>query len=236
MLQPSVVASLNSGTFSSSRSPATGTITSYTPQFNDCIVIVLALTQSGAITVAPPSGWTAVMFSGNNYIPGTSAGTAGAQVVLYHFVTSAEAAAATTSWTLTNVLGTAKSGRRYVTVLRNVNTSIPVDAVATGTGTGSAMVLPDVTPAITGGLILGFGQGNTNSASETIATPTSPWSLVVGQMSGTSQVGLIAQNSTFTSPGVLAGGQSLALNRTDDWICSAVTFNGADSNGFFAFF
>lgn len=222
--QPTVAASLNSGTFSSSRSPTTGTIAGYTPALNDLVVIVLALTQSGAITVAAPSGWTAITFGANNFIQGTSSGTAGSMVILYHYVTSAEVTAGTTSWTLTNVLGTAKAGRRYVAVLRGVNTTTPVDAVASAATTGATMTIPDVTPGVRGGLVLGFGMGNTNSASETIAAPTSPWSTTVGQMSGTSQVGFIAQNSTFTTSGVLVAGQSLAINRTDDLINAAATF------------
>lgn len=231
MAQPTVVASINSGTFTS-RTVTTGTITSWTPQAYDVVVILVQLPQSGTVTFTLPSGWL-------NPLGGTTLATSpsGANMVaVYHQVTAAEATAATTSWTLTNLLDVSKQGSRLAFVVRGADSIAPVDTSAVAGGNSATCGIPGITPTKTNSLVVAGGGGNSFSTSATYTAPSAPWSTITGTLSGTN-IRFALQCSTPTTAGVAYSGVSVPISRTDDWTAVTIAFAEAtDSGKFFALF
>lgn len=230
MAQPTVVASINSGTFNS-RTVSTGTITSWTPQAFDLVVIMIQLPQSTTAPFTLPTGWF-------NPLGGSTVATspAGANmVVVAHLVSAAEVTAVTTAWTLTNLLDVSKQGSRITFVVRGVNPIAPVDVSSATGGNSNSATMPGVTPTKSNSLVVSGGGGNSFSTSATYTAPSSPWSTITGTLSGTN-IRFAFQNSTPTSAGVAYSGVSVPISRTDDWTAVTIAFAAAESTGFFALF
>jgi len=230
MPQPTVVASFNSGTFTS-RTVSTGTIPSWTPQVGDVVVILIQLPQSGTVTFTLPAGWL-------NPLGGATVATspAGANMVaVYHVVTAAEATAVTTAWTLTNLLDVSKQGSRVAFVVRGADPNAPIDVSAVASGNSASLGIPGVTPTKSDSLVVGGGGGNSFSTSETVTAPTAPWSTTVGTLSGTN-IRFVVQCSTPTVAGSPFAGVALTISRTDDWTAVTIAFAAAGGSGFFNLF
>lgn len=225
-MAPTIVASVNSGTFSGTRTISTGTITGWTPQANDVVVILVNLIQAGTVTFSPPSDWVmAAVGEGGGPTMGA----------VYHLVTQAEATAATTSWSLSNLLDQNEQGRRIAFVVRGANPAAPVDVAAGGGASTNTCVIPGLTPTKSDGLVVGGGGGNSVSTSATYTMPGAPWSLIQGQTSGTN-ICFGIQNSTPTTAGVAYSGANIGISRVDGWASVAVAFAPAPSVGSGAFF
>lgn len=228
---PSVVASINSGTFTS-RTVSTGTITSWTPALNDLVVVMIQLPQSTTAPFTLPSLWF-------NPLGGSTVATspAGANmVVVAHLVTAAEVTAVTTAWTLTNLLDVSKQGSRVTFVVRGVDPNAPVDISAATGGNSNSMGVLGVTPTKTGSLVVAGGGGNSFSTSATYTVPSSPWSLTVGTVTGTN-IRFAMQSSTATTAGSPYSGVAVGISRVDDWTAVTIAFAPpAESTGFFALF
>lgn len=228
---PSVVASINSGTFTS-RTVSTGTITSYTPQANDVVVILIQLPQSTTAPFTLPSLWF-------NPLGGSTVATSpsGANMIaVAHLVTAAEATAVTTAWTLTNLLDVSKQGSRVAFVVRGADPAAPVGASAVAGGNSNSMGVPGITPTKSGSLVVAGGGGNSFSTSATYTIPGAPWSTTVGTTSGTN-IRFAIQSSTPTTAGVAYAGVTVPISRVDDWTAVTIAFAApAESAGFFALF
>lgn len=230
MPQPTVVASFNSGTFTS-RTVSTGTIPSWTPQAGDIVVILIQLPQSGTVTFTLPAGWFNAL--GDTTV---ATGSAGANtVVVYHVVTAAEATAVTTAWTLTNLLDVSKQGSRVAFVVRGADPNAPINVSAVASGSSASLGIPGVTPTKSDSLVVGGGGGNSFSTSATVTAPTAPWSTTVGTLSGTN-IRFVVQCSTPTVAGSPFAGVALAISRTDDWTAVTIAFAAASGSGFFNLF
>lgn len=226
-MAPTVVASVNSGTFSGTRTISTGTITSWTPQANDVVVLIANMIQAGTVTFTTPSDWVLS-------VVGQGGGPTAA--LAYHVVTQAEATANTTAWTLTNWLDSNKQGRRVAFVVRGANPAAPVDVAAGGGGSTSTCVIPGVTPTQSDGLVVAGAGGNSVSTSATYTMPGAPWSLIQGQTSGVN-ICFGLQNSTPTTAGVAYSGVNVGISRTDGWSAVTAVFAPAPNSGaFFALF
>lgn len=235
MAQPMVVASINSGTFNS-RTVSTGTITSWTPQTNDIVVVLVQMPQAGTVTFTLPSGWA-------NLLGGTTVATSAGgstMVAVWHTVTQAEATTGTTSWTLTNLLDVSKQGSRLAFVVRGADPASPVDisAAAGGQATGNTMTIPGITPTKNDCLVVAGGGGNSFSTSVTYTAPASPWSTITGTLSGTN-IRFAFKNATPTVAGTPVPSTSMAVSNSGDyWTAVIIAFApaGLSRGNFFAMF
>jgi hypothetical protein len=136
------VAATGSSTLVSSQSPSV-TFSSYTPATNDVVYFftVCGVAAQGINAVA---GWV-------NPLGGTTIVASDAHTVFcaYHLVTSGEASAVTTTYTITNWLTAARGGTTVAIVLRGVDSTTPVDAVAS-TFDSANTATPSILPALVG--------------------------------------------------------------------------------------
>lgn len=207
---PSIIFSSHA-TVASTRSWATGTITAGLLQENDIIFIDIHSLQSTALTYAVPTDWNLAlaMYDYKSSQPYTH--------VLWHRVTAAEVAANTTAWTLTNVLGTARTGRRLTYVVRGADPTNPVGASSANGATTNAVVIPGINPLGANSLIVAGWGGNSASTTTTYTLPTAPWSLVTGLNSSSNAVALVMQNANLSVVGTPIADINAAVNRSDDF-------------------
>lgn len=232
--QPTIVASNDNGVFSSTRSPATGTL-SFTPQLNDVVVLVATMPQVGATAITVPVGWVNPLGSV------LSTPSNGRMVVVYHQVDAGEVSAVTTSWTVTNLFDATKSGRAIAFVVRGTDPTAPIGVTANGSGNSSSWVLPNLLPMKTGGLVCGMGFINAITTGRSVTTPSAPWSTIAGLYTnaGSSRTGFTMQCSTPTVSNVAFSGVSLAISGADDWVSAAISFAPVPdpaAGAFFSFF
>jgi hypothetical protein len=122
------------------------TFTGYTAKANDLVILfVSSTTVLGAVANASlPAGWVNPLGDGAE-INSDAHGMA----CFYHFVTSAEETGGTTTYTATDALDAAETGYVQGVVIRNAETTDPVDG--SGTAQDSAnTVTPHVLAGITG--------------------------------------------------------------------------------------
>jgi hypothetical protein len=190
------VAATGSSTLVSSQSPSV-TFSSYTPATNDVVYFftVCGVAAQGINAVA---GWV-------NPLGGTTIVASDAHTVFcaYHLVTSGEASAVTTTYTITNWLTAARGGTTVAIVLRGVDSTTPVDSVAS-TFDSANTATPSILPALVG-------------------TDLSTNSLVVGA------VGRDGVGGTWTTP----AGWTFRTNATGDsgsWLGTLDTLTTAGTN------
>lgn len=233
---PSIASSVNPGTFTS-RTVSTGTFPSWTPQAGDIVVLLINMPQSETVTFTLPADWSNVL--GGDTLAVSSAGAK--MLAIYHVVSTSEATAAVTAWTLTNLLDASKQGRRIAFVVRDADPSSPIGAAAGTGGNSNSCDLPGITPSRDGSLVVGAGGGNSFSTSATYTAPSTPWSALVGTFTGTN-ICFAIQNAATTSAGMAIPGVSVPISRSDGWTAVMMTFAAipppppADDADFFAMF
>jgi hypothetical protein len=162
------VAISTTATLTASRSPAITFAES--PVEDDIIVIWVASTTASAIT--DPSGWTNLL-GANTDVESDSHQLC----AYYHVVTAAEDSANTVTWTLTNMYDATETGAVVAVVVRNGDPADPLGGTPTSTfdsaNTVTPAVLAQVTPDVTGGLVLSAVVQD-STASYTVPTG---WSL-----------------------------------------------------------
>jgi len=224
----SVVTS-STGTFSSTASPSTGAISGLTASAGDVIVMFIVANSAAAAVNPTVSGWV-------NALGGTNiaAGASYSYHCWYHVITPAEAAAGTTSWTLSGLFTASRSGRFVLGVLRGCDIVLsPVDVVATGVGPASTShVGPSVTPRLANELFIGFV--GTGVSGETYTAPDPPWSVQVTGNSG--QSAALVLRSVLSSAGVASGAQIVTASTAAEYGAIMVAVRGAQDSGFFGFF
>ena len=222
------------GAISSSRSPSTGTLTVPTGGWRagDLILLGINILGSGP-TVTYPPGW---------FDMGTTMIGAGNGISSFgHWITVDEAAAGTTSWTLTNLFAANATGRRLVSVWRSVNLLNPKGNWSQNTTSGSVLSIPNLTPAYDGSTVVCIGGVTLRTSAQTITAPTAPWSTDLGSTLSTGSTTTTAigyQNSTTTTAGVAVSGQTLALSASDTGVAVAIELRAAADNAgaFFGMF
>jgi hypothetical protein len=109
------------------------------PTEGDLVVLFTWSNGANNCTInAIPSGWFNVIAGGGTGTTIISSGSAFGMAVVAHFVTAGEATAATKSYTATSLFTAAGAGRPIAGyVLRGVDTTTPVDAVASVAGAAS---------------------------------------------------------------------------------------------------
>jgi hypothetical protein len=221
--------------FSTSRSPGTGSIASYTPATNDIIATwARAGTTSAAVTI--PSGWV-------NVLGGTTVATATGSVTvvpLYHIVTSAEATAVTTSWTLTNLWNASQTGALYTIALRGVDSTTPVDDFSTSVS--SSTVTPHVLPGLTGAnlvsnsLVLSCVTADTTT---TYGTAPTGWTFQV-KNGGGQNAGALLTKDALTTGGTTISDTNISPGSSAFYASATVAYQvpqtTVDQSAFFAMF
>lgn len=213
MAPPSVISTINA-TFTTTRTITTGTLPSWTPQENDLVCVYAHVLQAAiGATITVPADWTLALSS----TPVVASRPF--DVLVYHRVTAAEATAATTSWTLTNLLDASRSGRKIAFVVRGVDPASAIGAGATtiSSTSSNSVSLSGITPVDNGSLILAGVGGNSLSTTTTYTLPGAPWSLVGGLSSSSNAVTALLGNSDPGVAGVSVSGLTIPINRTDDW-------------------
>lgn len=198
-----VIASSAYSTINNSRSPSL-TFTGWTPALND-LVIMFPRDASPDSTLTIPGGWV-------NPLGGTTKITTDSNqsAVLYHFVTAGEVSAVTTTYSPTNLFSFAIFGSVVGSVLRGVDTTTPVDSVAT-TFDSSDTATPHVIPALTGAnlstgsLVLGAtsrdgdGAYGSGPGGWTQITKTADWSPTwYGNLNAATTAGVDVPAATIT--------------------------------------
>lgn len=235
VLPTSVGNNPTSGEFGS-RSPATGTLTN-TPAVNDLIVLAAKCDGSG-LGITIPSGWfsllggSGVIDSGGHCV-----------VVVGHWYTSAELAATTKAWTLTNLFNTSQTGRRGTSVFRGVDPAAPVGNLQSAMGTSSTLSFPNMTPTVSNSLTYMMGAGSFSATSRTYTAPPAPWVDLGSTLStgGTTRTMLHYYNSDANASGVQVSGPACAISGSDTWIgllleLMPIPDPVSNTGAFFAFF
>lgn len=128
-------------------SSAAVTFSSYTPQLNDLILCFMSSTSSVS-AAADSGGWVNVQGSANE-----TTHSAMGMIAAYHFVTSGEVSAVTTTYDPTVIIGS-ETGYNHALALRGVDTTTPIDGWGNdGTASTSAST-PHVLAGITGSGVL----------------------------------------------------------------------------------
>jgi RHS repeat-associated protein len=128
-------------------------------------LLLAGLTVNAGSSITAPSGWAAV--SGSEVVSGTSKWQ-----LFYKYAGASEGSSYTFS------MGSSNKHAGGITALRNTATSDPVNAIATGTGFGTNVTAPSVTPTEDGSAIeLLFGSNTGDNNGGEAWTVTSPLSL-----------------------------------------------------------
>jgi hypothetical protein len=118
----------------SSASPSTGAIPSWTPATDDVIVVFSHTTNTTSIS-AVPAGWVNILGGTTIIEPGD---TTEYLAVLYHKVTSGEATAGTTTYTITNLYAASETCMVMSAVFRGVDPTTVVDNFGTDSNAGNS--------------------------------------------------------------------------------------------------
>lgn len=172
-----------------SRSPAT-TFSGYTPVTDDIIYLFMRVgANPAAITV--PSGWTNVL-GGTTQVAVTNL----LACAVCHPVTSAEAAAVTTTYTPTNLFNSAQTTGIEGMVLRGVDPANVIDAVGTDSSdTGTAThVLAGLAGANLTNNALVVGSLAGGATSQYTTDPTG-WTNIVKSSGGQATRGVWSRNA-----------------------------------------
>jgi hypothetical protein len=118
----------------SSASPSTGAIGSWTPATDDVIVVFSHTINTTSIS-AVPAGWINILGGTTILEPGD---TTEYLAVLYHKVTSGEATAGTTTYTITNLYAASETCMVMSAVFRGVDPTTVVDNFGTDSNAGNS--------------------------------------------------------------------------------------------------
>jgi hypothetical protein len=147
--------------------------------------VILLFINSGTVNgnFTTPSGWTNVL-GGNTKVDSDDHSAS----CFWHVVTSTEAAASTTTWTLTNFFNaTTQQHTALAVVYSAVDTTTPIDEVGSYNNatpaTGASV--PALTPTSTGGRVVAFVANDAGTAANT--TPTGWTSRAVSSSSARTQ-------------------------------------------------
>jgi hypothetical protein len=126
------------------------TFSGYTPLEDDLVILFpSSTTVLGAVANASlPAGWVNPLGDGVE-VNSDSHGLA----CFYHLVTAGEESGGTTTYTATNALDAAETGRVHGVVVRNVDPSAPIDGFNTAFNSGNTTT-PHVLAGITGSGVL----------------------------------------------------------------------------------
>ncbi len=188
------------------------------PAENDIVVTFVAALTTAATTDV--SGWTNVLGANTVAMPSDSTCAA---VMLYHRVTAEEAAASTTSWTLTNLWNATETGRHVTIVLRGVATS--GELVGTGTQSDANLANPfliaSVTPTADDCQII---SGVAGDGTQTLTTP-SGWTRQVGL--GGTQTGYVFSRDALGENGVSTGTTNVTPSGGNEYVSITAAFKPA---------
>jgi hypothetical protein len=217
--------------YSTSLSPSTGTIASYTPVAGDIIAVWVRGSVNGT-TMTTPSGWVNPL--GTNTVVSSATHC---ECAIYHIVTSAEQTAGTTAWTLSSLWGSTQTGATYTIALRGVNQSSPVDTSgSTSSSTATTThVLAGITPNFSNSMIL---SGVTGDGSATYSTAPSGWAFQA-QNSGGQNTGALLSRTALSSAGVAVPATNITIGTSSQYASITVAFavpTTAKTSAFLAFF
>lgn len=214
------VAATGNNTVSASRSPAV-TFSSYTPQLNDCVVLI-STSGAAAGAVTAQSGWGSFGAVASDSHTGAAA---------YHFVTAAEVSAVTTTYTATNFWNASITGNVCGIVLRGVDPDIQWDDFATGFSSANAAT-PHVIPAIAGTDILANSMVVAgickDGAAGTWTTPTG-WTARGTNTTNVSTV--LYTRDALTTAATGTSSVNVTPNSGDEYVAFAIAFTESPTAG-----
>lgn len=200
----------------SSKSPSCAFGASYTPVANDLVILFITVQNTTSTLSATPSGWVNPLGSATALV-----GSSHQAAVCYHFVTSAEATAGTTTYSPTNWFTAAATCAIVGVVFRGTDTANPVQVSNTviNNTTSTTHVMPGLTGPGSNSMPVGFVCA---SNTPTYTDPTG-WTLNAKNVAAqqgrasyrsntltTAGSNVASQNVTASSTG-LAIGISLAI-------------------------
>jgi hypothetical protein len=214
---PPQVMTSASAAMTASRSPAV-TFTGYTPQAFDVVVLYPRSPAVSAITV--PTGWVNPL--GGNAVASTGTDTL---CCVYHLVTTAEASAATVTYTATNLFNANVTDTVQAVVVRGVDSASVVDAVATATG---ASVTPHVLAGLSGADLANGSLVISSLSSEGprtySASPPTDWTYV--RNDATSEAGrAVLSRNTLTTANTNVSATNVTPSAADEYTSITVAFN-----------
>jgi hypothetical protein len=219
--------------FSAVRTVSTGTIASYTPAAGD-IVVLWARAATGSGTATVPSGWVNPL--GGNALAAASTVSV---IAVYHVVTSAEATAVTTAWTLTNLWDANQTGAAYTAVLRGVDQVTVIDdfnsAINSTASTTHVLAGLTGTDLSNNSLVL---SGVVGDGSSVYASAPSGWSFQVKSASAQNSGALLSLNAV-TVAGTNVSATNITAGASQEYADITLAFSLAaavsPAGNFFAF-
>ncbi|MCV7434801.1 hypothetical protein [Mycolicibacterium bacteremicum] len=206
------------------------TFTSYTAQTDDLIVIFAAVpSDTGTPSIGTVSGWTGIAQVSNSL---------GSLTGLMHPVTSAEAAANTTSFTATNYFNVAKNSRTVACVVRGGDPASYLDAFSTvASASSSTHQFPALvgTDLSSGSLLIGVVTAGTGD--RTYTDSPAGYSLAIQADTGTA-VGMWVRAAASVA-GVNVAAQTVTPTSASSYRGMSVAITAApaaDQGRFFALF
>jgi hypothetical protein len=218
MATPSILTTSNAAV-TAGRSPAV-TFSGVTVQENDVVAFsVLSAATGGAITL--PSGWVNVL--GGTTVVASDSHT---QALVYHKVTSAEAAGNTLTYTATNLWNANVTGNVLAHLIRDVDPTTPVDDAASTFNSGNT-----ITPHVLAGLATGANLGTGSLVYSVVTKDATPatWTTPTGWTAqSTTTVNSTGQaaftRDTLTSAGTAVAAQNITPNAGDEYTSITVAW------------
>jgi hypothetical protein len=139
------IISVNTST-GTSTSPSCAFGATYTPQTDDLVILCMTSTATAITLSATPAGWVNPAGSTVDFETDSHEASVG-----YHWVTSAEATAVTTTYTATSWFSSAQTVGIIGTVYRGVDTTTPIDDWRSTQDSGNNAT-PHFMPSVTGTL------------------------------------------------------------------------------------
>lgn len=212
------VAATGSAAVSASRSPAI-TFSSYTPTTDD-VVVFCCNNGAAAAAQTTSTGWVNCHPSGGNTNVASDSHT---MTVVYHLVTSAEAAAVTTTYTATTLWNANATGNVVGIVLRGVDTAAVVDSSNTAFSSANGAT-PHTLPSLTGANLSTYSLDVGFVTADLLATWTTPAGWTAAVSSNTNAGTAILLGDVLTAAATNIAATNITPSAGDEYASYSVAF------------